>query len=280
MNNMLPYNRQWSTSTPGLLIFLVDQSSSMKSPYNQQLSRAEYTAKVLNLIIGEIIARNVGEEQYRDRAIIKVIGYGHQTKTLVGGTISSLAKDRKNYPIEVVPITTKRGTNTKKMQIFIKPTSEGYTPMLDAFIRAEEFIKEFCNRKPNSPAPVLINITDGHPEIDGKATKQYMEEIVQYIDNHLKGLQTHDGALSIFNIHIASEGNPIGFVAQRDELGDFYEQFLFDISTIVPNNYKKNAGDLSNDFPHLKNPNVRGFIANADAITLVKFLNFGSNLSR
>src|SRR5258706_5738558 len=72
---MTNYSKQWSSATPGYLIFLIDQSSSMSHTWINGKSFAEFTADVINQTINELIATNAAGETVKDRVFISLIGY-------------------------------------------------------------------------------------------------------------------------------------------------------------------------------------------------------------
>ena len=48
---MAANEKQWSSATPGLLIFLIDQSGSMTLPYEGGETRSQFASKALNRMI-------------------------------------------------------------------------------------------------------------------------------------------------------------------------------------------------------------------------------------
>ena len=48
---MKPYEMQWSSATPGLLIILMDQSGSMLSNYDGNDSKTVFAAKAVNRVV-------------------------------------------------------------------------------------------------------------------------------------------------------------------------------------------------------------------------------------
>ena len=64
---MNPYEMQWSSATPGLLIILLDQSGSMMSKYDDNTTKSEFASKAVNRVINTLIQRNFDGEgpQYR-----------------------------------------------------------------------------------------------------------------------------------------------------------------------------------------------------------------------
>ena len=49
---------QWSSATPGLLIILLDQSGSMMSKYDDNMTKSEFASKAVNRVINTLIQRN------------------------------------------------------------------------------------------------------------------------------------------------------------------------------------------------------------------------------
>ena len=74
MNN----SKQWSSATPGYIIFLVDQSGSMGEDYTGGKNKAEFTALVINRTINDLIFTNSAGDKIKDRVFISIIGYGGQ----------------------------------------------------------------------------------------------------------------------------------------------------------------------------------------------------------
>ena len=52
---MNPYEMQWSSATPGLLIILLDQSGSMMSKYDDNMTKSEFASKAVNRVINTLI---------------------------------------------------------------------------------------------------------------------------------------------------------------------------------------------------------------------------------
>jgi hypothetical protein len=85
---------------------------------------------------------------------------------------------------------------------------------------------------------------------------------------------SRDEAPLVFNVHIGGNNKKIGFPENESEIGDDdMGKFLFQISSVVPDAIKNNAKGLK--FP-IKD-NSRAFIANADLIDLIQFIEFGSS---
>jgi len=77
------YENKWSTGTPGCLVFLVDQSTSMA-----QDGKATNAAKVIQASLMDTLIASIKGEEIRKRAYVAVIGYGAADEAkLIGNKI-------------------------------------------------------------------------------------------------------------------------------------------------------------------------------------------------
>lgn len=276
MNN---YTKQWSTATPGYLIFLIDQSSSMGNEWDNGKTFADYTAEVINKTINELIATNAAGETVKNRVFISLIGYGGTSiKDLRSDYLSEYAESPLRIDSQKKVVKDGVGGYFEMdidVPIFIDPAASGITPMASAFDFAKQLIDKWISVKNDNPVPVIINVSDGRP--DGGNPEASKTEIINTIttSTEIMNLETLDGNPLIFNVHIAKNKNEIQFPEVIDELtGDDMSKFLFKISSKVPDVYKRAAKNL--DINTLK-PNSKGFISNASPESLIKFINFGSS---
>src|ERR1022692_3829589 len=130
---MSNYSQQWSSATPGYLIFLIDQSFSMSYPWFKDTSKAQYTAWVVNKTINELIATNAAGETAKDRVFISLIGYGGEN-SIVNLRSDYLSK-YANSPLRIEKSTkqVKNGVGgyvniNIEMPIFLEPKAEKWTP--------------------------------------------------------------------------------------------------------------------------------------------------------
>ena len=272
--------KQWSTATPGYLIFLIDQSSSMGYPWVGTKTFAQYTAEIINQTINELIATNAAGESVKNRVFITLIGYGgdHDVKDLRSDYINSYAEN----PVRVDSFLRKVGDGEggfiemeMEIPIFLEPLSAGLTPMSDAFLFAKKLIEGWILKKNDNPVPVIINISDGRPEAGSVELNKIEVANTIVAANEIMKLQTLDGYPLIFNVHIAKNAEEIQFPEFEFELNNnLMAEFLFKISSSVPSVYKQAAKDLKlNEI----GDNAKGFISNASPETLLKFINFGSS---
>ena len=265
---------QWSSATPGLLVIMIDQSGSMTLKYDGGDSRSEFASKAVNRVINTLIQKNFDGKVPKNRCYITVIGYDCNINKLVSGYL----QDLESSPKRIASIKKKVGDGDggvleidTKMPIWVEPIYEdNYTNMMGAFEMVNDVVCSWVNDNPNYPAPVIINISDGLP-YDGREVEECMSETIQIV-NKIKDINTADGKVQIFNAMIG-EGNKVIFPKSESELDSVEAQFLYEISTEIPEAYRGAAEKNELNF----NIGARGAIYNADAEHLVKLIDFGSS---
>ena len=254
---------KWSSAHPGLIVFLLDQSGSMTQPYVNNESRSEFACKALNVLIDDIINRNSSGFKIKDRCHIAVIGYNQVASCLLSGYLSEIEKMDVSEYDDHVPM-------------WIKPTYEdGITNMKAAFEMAYNIVKKWIDTCPDKPAPVIINISDGHPYYDQLDFNECMKQTEAVVEQ-IKILKMTDGKVSIFNIMIGNGCNVIKFPLNDEACDNAESRFLFNISTIVPESYRKEA---ESKYGVVCEQGAKGVIYQANDADLVSFIRFGSTMA-
>jgi uncharacterized protein YegL len=274
-----PNSKQWSSATPGYIIFLVDQSGSMAEPYAEGKNRAEFTALVINRTINELVNTNMDGEKVKDRVFISMIGYGGTSHLSVDDIRSDYLSSFADNPLRIESIKKKVSDGggglveiDEQMPIFIEPITNGLTPMADALTFAKELIEGWLQKKPDNPAPIIINISDGLP-FTGNTIEEEMKKAIE-VSQEIMNINSADGNPLVFNSHIGDEGDAqCEFEENESEVADEQGKFLFRISSKVPESYKEAA--VKQDFK--VKPESRGFVSNADPAKFISFINFGSS---
>lgn len=265
---------QWSSATPGLLVIMIDQSGSMTLDYDGGDSRSEFAAKAVNRVINTLIQKNFDGKEPKNRCYIAVLGYDEDVKVLVSGYLKDLDKSPKRIDTIKKKVSDGDGglvTVDSKMPIWVEPIYEdNYTNMMAAFRTAKDLVGKWINEKPDCPAPVIINISDGVP-YDGRDPQECMSETIEIVEE-IKRFDTNDGKVQIFNAMIG-EGSKVVFPQSENQLDSIEAQFLYVISTEIPEAYRGAAEKNELAFK----PGARGAIYNADAEHLVKLIDFGSS---
>ena len=259
---------QWSSATPGLLVIMIDQSGSMTLGYDEGDSRSEFAAKAVNRVINTLIQKNFDGKEPKNRCYVVVLGYDEDVKVLVSGYLKELEKNHKRLASVSKKISDGDGGLVKidtKMPIWVEPIYEdNYTNMMAAFKTAKDLVGKWIQDKPDHPAPVIINISDGVP-YDGRDPQECMAETIDIVHS-IKQFNTADGKVQIFNAMIGEGGKSIVFPQSENQLDSVEAQFLFEISTEIPEAYRSAAEKNELAFK----PGARGAIYNADAEHLVK----------
>jgi uncharacterized protein YegL len=270
-------SKQWSSKTPGYIIFLVDQSGSMNETYPEKGNKAAFTAMVINRTISELININMDGDKVKDRVFISIIGYGGKGGDSVdeirSGYISQFAEKPLRMERGKQKVSNGNGGLVEidvQNPIFIEPVANGLTPMGDALEFAKKMIDGWLTKKPENPVPVIINVSDGLP-CNRTGTDEEAKAIKEA--NAIMALSCQDGNPLIFNAHIGNSNLKCICSASEGELPDEQARFLFKISSKIPESYRKAAQkqELS------VQSDSRGFVSNADPETFIKFINFGSS---
>ena len=271
----MAYSEKMSSSNPGLIIILIDQSYSMNDPYGSNgEAKKDLAAKAVNRVIFEIMEASADGEKYKDRVYIMLVGYGLKTgdlEIILNGFISEISN--KIIRTEKIKRKVSDGAGglveiEEEFPIWVEPKAEYGTPMDLAFKEAYKTIETWCNANSNSFPPLVINITDGEPN-DFQNT--------EYEANKITSLSTNDGNVLLLNAHIA-DGNKESIKLPNDvsHLSDPLAKFLFDISSILPDPLVDEAKKVGFNVKE----GARGMVYNADADILIRLLNFGSSVAR
>lgn len=272
---MAKNNMQWSSATPGLLVILLDQSGSMLEDYSGQDSKTVYASRAVNKCIDNIIQKNFNGDKPKNRCFISVIGYNHNVNPICDGWLTEL--DAKPLRLESLKQKQPDGAGgiievDIKQPVWVDPiTQDGATNMKGALEAAKQLVEDWISKKPDNPAPVIINISDGVPYYDGKEPRICMQETTQLAKTIMQ-LSNADGNVLIFNAQIEKNGQKIVFPNSSEGLCE-EAKFLYEISSEIPDSYKDAA--KKNDLD-VKNGS-KGCIFQADDITLVQLIDFGSS---
>lgn len=263
------YRQLIGSHNPGLIMIMIDQSYSMTDPYGGQ-TKAEIAAMAVNRVINEIVEASQDDDRIKDRCYVGVVGYGASVVPVVGGMISQLA----NNPVDIVMVMRSVSDGAgglvevqQEMPIWVKPMAENGTPMDKALESVYGLIEKWIQDHPDSFPPIVINITDGQPN-DPSKTKMAAEKLMS--------LRTSDGNLLLFNAHI-SDASAAETRLPNNENGlyDNYAKLLFNISSILPDRLVVEARKVG----FSPQSQARGFVFNAGAETMIKFLTFGSRVT-
>lgn len=272
----MPQNeKQWSSATPGLLIILLDQSGSMRKGY-EGTTRTAFASLAVNKVIDNIIQKNFDGEAPKNRCFISVIGYNHNVKELCSGWLQDLDASPLRY--DTLKKKTPDGTGgivevEVKQPVWVEPINEdGATNMLGAFQLAKDLAGQWISDNPDGPSPVIINISDGVPYYDRKDPRLCMQETVS-LAKEIMNMSNEDGNVLIFNAQIDMGSGTVRYPSERSSVSQEEAQFLFDITSEIPDSYK--AAAAKNELPVKEGS--RGCVFGADGVDLIQLIDFGSS---
>lgn len=278
----MPYAADISRNNPGCFLFLIDQSGSMVGALGGQpgLRKDQGAADALNRILDAVSQRCSQGMEVRDYFDIGVITY--TTDDLAGAALgSAFPGTSAEQPFlsisEVAEIAAVEDRTVKesdgaggivevnrKFPVWLEPVAAYGTPMCAALEAANRSVENWIADHPNSYPPMVINITDGAAS-DGDP---------EPIAEQIKGLGTNDGNVLLYNAHLSGmAATPVQFPSQESELPpDEYAKSMFRMSSVFPQPVWQLAANMG--MPAQEGS--RGYVFNADMVSLVQFLDIGT----
>jgi hypothetical protein len=254
----MTHSTRITSKNPTCLVFLLDQSSSMRQPMpdGNGKSKAEVLADAINKLLYNIVlrCRKERDEPLRNYFDIALIGYGDQAASLFPGytliPVQELARMNARFESGALPI-------------WVDPKAEGTTAMCAAIGLAGQITEGWVHSHQASFPPLVFNITDG-ASTDGDP-----EPWAQ----RLQTLGTADGGLLMFNINISSTGGrPLKFPDAPTALPDEYAKKLFRMSSALT----PRMGSYALEDGITVSPATRGFVYNADVDAMIQALDVGT----
>jgi hypothetical protein len=274
----MAYQAEISRSNPSMFLFLIDQSGSMQDKFGGGGGRKDQAvADAINRLLQNLAIKCAKSEGVRDYYHVGVLGYGANVGPAFGGSlagkdlvpISTIA----DSPVEIEERTKKvedgaGGLVEQKIRfpLWFKPVANGGTPMVQVLSKAQKIVEQWVSQHPDGFPPIIINITDGETT-DGDPLKA---------SEQVRALKTSDGNALLFNVHVSSiEGAKFEFPNTESELPDQFAKLLFKMSSELPEHIR-NAAEQEG---YRVTPQSRGFVFNADIVSVIRFLDIGTRPS-
>ncbi len=275
----MSYTAEISRNHPSCFLFLIDQSGSMSDPFGGPTGKrkADGVADVVNRLLQNLVIKCAKSEGVRDYYHVGVIGYGAKVGPALGGALAGRElvpiSEIANYPIRIEERKRKMEDGAGgiveqsfKFPIWLEPTAQGGTPMVQTLTLAQGVIQSWLDQHPDCFPPIVIHITDGE-STDGDPASAART---------LQSLASSDGQTLLFNVHISSQrANPVEFPSEAGSLPDDYARSLFAMSSTLPP-YMQEIATQEN---FVVAPDTRGFVFNADMVALIRFLDIGTRPS-
>lgn len=276
----MPYSAEISRTNPSCLLFLIDRSGSMDDPFGAGESRgkkADGVADAINRLLQNLVIKCAKSEGVRDYYDVGVIGYGDKVGPAFGGALSGRElvpiSEIADHPERVEERTRKTDDGagglvdqTVKFPVWFDATAHGGTPMCQALECARLILEGWIADHPSSFPPIVINITDGE-STDGDPSEAA---------HKIRELGSEDGQVLLFNLHLSSQrATPVEFPDSESELPDQYAKLLFQMSSLLPDYMRSVAAQEG----YRVTDGSRGFVFNADIVSVIRFLDIGTRPS-
>jgi hypothetical protein len=261
-------------------LFLIDQSGSMGDLFGSGEAtrrKCDGVADAINKLLQNLVIKCAKEEGIRDYFQVGVVGYGAAVGSAYGGQLAQRelvpVSDIANLPARIEERKRKVEDGAGglveqavRFPIWFDPIASGGTPMCQAFAKAISLLESWVSQHQNSFPPVVINITDGEAT-DGDPSAPA---------ESIKKVRTGDGEALLFNLHISSAASaPVEFPDSEGGLPDQFAQLLFRMSSVLPAHIR----DQARNEGYRVTEGSRGFVFNADLVSLIKFLDIGTRPS-
>lgn len=276
----MSYQAEISRTNPSCFLFLIDQSGSMSDSFgggDSTKRKADGVSDAINRLLQNLVIKCAKSEGIRDYYHVGVIGYGASVGSGFSGTLAS----SNLSPISVIANSPARiEERTKKVDdgagglieqaikfpIWFDPIANGGTPMCQALSIAKDILQEWLSAHPSCFPPIVINITDGEATDGSPIT----------VSDEIKNLSSNDGNVLLFNVHLsAQKSSPIQFPDSESNLPDEFAKLLFQMSSNLPTHIQNAAKQEGFNISEAS----RGFVFNADIVSLIGFLDIGTRPS-
>ncbi len=276
----MPYTAEISRKNPTCFLFLIDRSGSMSEAIEggDGSRKADVVADAINRLLNTITIRCSKNEGIRNYFHVGVIGYGAQVGAACGGAltgrllvpVSEIAENPLRVERRIKKVSDGAGglvDEETAFPVWFEPTADGGTPMCQALDLAGQTVSEFINQFPDGFPPLIINITDGESG-DGDP---------EPLAANLRTLATSDGNVLLFNLHVSSAGGQrIQFPDSEAGLPDNFARLLFRMSSQLPPGALPTAREKGYPVSEAS----RGFVFNADLVSVVQFLDIGTRVDK
>lgn len=280
----MPYAADISRVNPGCFLFLVDQSGSMSDSLGGDPNETKMDGAVnaLNRVLDAISQRCSQGEDILDYFHVGIITYttdkagNTQLETPLPGTTPeqpflSISEVVDAAEVEEMEVKESDGAGgivevTRKFPVWLRPKAGWGTPMCAALTAASAALSEWTAQHQDSYPPMLINITDGEAG-DGDPVA-WSQQIME--------LETNDGNVLVYNVHLSEmSAAPVQYPSDEGEVSmDEYARQMFRMSSVFPDSVVEIASEIG--LPVTEGS--RGYVYNADSVSLVEFLEIGTRI--
>jgi hypothetical protein len=245
---------------------------------NQTMQKSEAVAIVCNFILDELLERATRQDEVRNYYDIAVVGYANRDIIPIipeycdrFASISELAQAAPRIKTRHLDGDDMCPESGFVLRNWIKPISQGKTPMHTALTYIYTLVDKWCSRPENQDSfpPIIFNITDG------EASDATTNELID-ISRQIQQTGTTDGNTLLINILLSHSADDeceifpsdIGFYSDSEQ-----RMTLFRMSSIMPKSMEPLVECLRTAESR---PPYRGTAFNVTPDKLLAILNIGS----
>jgi len=290
----MPYTAEISRANPACFLFLVIQCMGMKDPVEigrwEYRRKGEVAADAVNRIVDTLSQRCSSGMDVRDYFHVGILGFTSEgaifnaKKLLNTYTLPSTTPERPFLPIsqvvEVAEIQERKVKEnygggeimeiTRRMPVWLRHYDNGnWDPMRAMLQFVKPSLANWIDSHPYSYPPIVVIICDGWAS-DGDPLEDALT---------IKNLRTKDGNVLLFIVHLSNNGDsrPTMFPSRETGLHSLGEgqddsKLMFRMTSVLPEGSRRAAADLG----FAVDEESRGFVLNADAVSLAQFLDIGT----
>ena len=284
-----PYSEPASRAKPACIMFLIDQSYSMRDGIGgSQRPKADAVSTAVNKLISELIQIcEKGDDKPRHWFDVGMIGYTTDANGVAvvgsayGGALAGQdlvgIPDLFDNPLDVEVrkrksqqddgtgnlITVEEDVNFP-IWYRVPPEEQRFgTPTRGAFDYARPVLEQWIAAHPESFPPLVIHLTDGEPtDGDPKETAAVIRD-----------LATSNGNALVVNCHISSsKAEGVLFPTDGEQLPDAFSKDLYEMSSDMPDALRAAAEVKQVSAP----VGCKMMAFNADSVNLLKLLSVGT----
>ncbi len=277
----MPYTAEVTRDNPTCVLFMIDQSRSMRdeiSAVDGTAAKSAGVAGTINRWLQELSIKCAKSDGIRDYYHVGVIGYGKNVgPSLLGPSagkdlvpISEIASNPGRIEKRERKVPDEKGKLRKqsvRVPIWFDAVADGGTPMCQASAEAYRVLEGWLGEHGDSFPPLVIHITDG------EATDGDPEQRVRALTD----LSTSDGNTTLFNIHLSAhkDATPVIFPDSSDNLPDEYSRMLFNTASPLTDTMRA----IANEQGIPTTAGSRAFVLNCDMVALVQAIEIGTRPS-
>ena len=284
----MPYSAEISRLNPACFLFLVVQCMGMTFHMDGRL-KGEVAADAVNRIVDTLAQRCSSGMDVRDYFHIGILGFSsegyvfNRNKLVNTSVLAGTTPERPFLPIsqvvEVAEIEKRQVREdfgggeivevTRRMPVWLRHYGGKWDPMCAMLRLVKRPLEDWIGQHPDSFPPIVIIVCDGW-STDGNPQEEAQR---------LKSLRTNDGNLLLFTVHLSSgkKARPTHFPCRERGLPSLGEgvddsQMMFRMTSVLPESSRRQAASMG----FRVDDNSRGFVLNADAVSLAQFLDVGT----